>query len=357
MSYKKRVYRGFAHQSGLTIIELMIAMLLSLVLMASVVQIFLSSKQTFNLQSAQSRIQEDGRLAMYFLPRYIRMADFQGCLSRQQYNTNVIANATVKCPSKKDCAPDLDLSTWDPNGGITGEDNVASGKKVGDKDVIPGTDTINIQYIGSCGGHLKNNMDADNAMIQINADNTCNLKPDWPFMITDCLDADIARATSVSNGTTTQTIAHANNVNTDNKLSKAYQADAEIFALQSFTYFVAQNTIGNNSLYRRDNLSGQSDEIVEGVEDLQVLYGEDSNDDKAANYYVDAKTTNAMEKVVSVKVSLLLRSVSEGNVTSKPVAYTFNNVTYNDGTTPAPLVDRQLRKVFTSTITLRNRLP
>jgi type IV pilus assembly protein PilW len=339
-------FRG--RQIGLTMIELMIAMLLGLVLMGGVVQIFVGTKQSYNLQEAQSRLQENGRLAMHFLPRDIRLADFQGCRSRQQYTANVIANPVVTGTPVID--PLDPTSIWNPNGGITGSNDVTSGTQVGGTNVVPGTDILNLQFGGSCGGRLVGNMTAVNANIQIDANNTCNLQQNWPFMITDCVSADIARASSVSNGTTIQTAAHAQNVNTSNNLSKAYQSDAEIFSMQSITYYIAQNTIGNNSLYRRNNATTANDEMVEGVEDMQVLYGEDTDSDGTANYFVPASNVVAMQTVVSVKVSLLSRSLSDVNVASKPLTYTYNGAT-------ATAVDRQLRKVFTSTVTLRNRLP
>lgn len=359
-----------ANQSGLTMIELMIAMLLGLVVIGGVAQIFISSKQTYNLQEAQSRIQENGRLAMNFLPYNIRLADFQGCRSRQQYttaNTNIIANPEVcgpgqfppNCPPDPSSnAPDLDLSLWDLNGGITGTNNAAAGTTIGTLAVVTGTDIINLQFGGSCGGRLVNNMAANNAPIQINVNNTCNLKQNWPFMITDCVDTDIVRRSNVIGDLTIETVApDVNNVNIGTKLSKAYQSDAEIFSIQSITYFIAQNTIGNNSLYRRDNAAGTSEEMVEGVQDMQILYGEDTNLDKTPDYYVDAATVAGMQNVVSVKVSLLLQSMSDVNVTSKPITYTYNGRTYNVPGTTAPTVDNQLRKVFSSTVTLRNRLP
>ncbi len=352
MNMPTRICEGRSNQEGLTMIELMIAMLLGLLLMGGVIQIFGAAKQTYNLQEAQSRLQENGRLAMHFLPHDIRLADFHGCRSRQRYSTsiNVIANPAASG------APNFDDSLWNINRGITGSDDVLAGTKVGGTDVVIGTDIINLQFGGSCGGNLVGNMTATNGTIQINFPNSCSLKPNWPFMITDCERADIVRASDVqppnpTTGTGIQTIQHAPSVNTTDLLSKAYQSNAEVFSVQSFTYFIGQNTIGNNSsLYRRDNAAGTSEEIVEGVDDMQILYGEDTDGDNTANYYVSAANVAVMQNVVSVKVSLLTRSLSDVNVTSKPLIYTYNGAT-------ATAVDRQLHKVFTSTVTLRNRLP
>ena len=66
-------------QGGFTLVELMVAMLISLLLMGGVIQVFSSSSKSYRNHEGLSRIQENGRFAMEFLTREIRMADFWGC--------------------------------------------------------------------------------------------------------------------------------------------------------------------------------------------------------------------------------------------------------------------------------------
>ena len=54
-------------QHGFTLIEIMIALVLGAFLIGGVLQIFLSSKQTYRMQDNLSRIQENGRFAMEFI--------------------------------------------------------------------------------------------------------------------------------------------------------------------------------------------------------------------------------------------------------------------------------------------------
>ncbi|MFK7733239.1 MAG: PilW family protein [Pseudomonadales bacterium] len=63
-------------QTGVTLVELLIAMGLSVFLMAAVIQSFLGSKQSTDVVQAQARMQENARFAMMFLTRSIRMAGF-----------------------------------------------------------------------------------------------------------------------------------------------------------------------------------------------------------------------------------------------------------------------------------------
>jgi type IV pilus assembly protein PilW len=56
-----------------------------------------------------------------------------------------------------------------------------------------------------------------------------------------------------------------------------------------------------------------------------------------------------MNKVVSIRVSVVVRSMNDG-LAAQPIDYKYNGATV----TPT---DRRIRRVFTSTIALRNRLP
>jgi len=67
-------------QLGMTLIELLIAMLLGAVLITGVVQIFISSKQTNQLLEATARIQENGRFALSFISTDLVNAGFRQCL-------------------------------------------------------------------------------------------------------------------------------------------------------------------------------------------------------------------------------------------------------------------------------------
>lgn len=68
-------------QQGFSLIELMIAITLALLLMAGVMQFMTSSRQTFELNSDISRIQENGRIAMDILVKDLRMAGYRQTLN------------------------------------------------------------------------------------------------------------------------------------------------------------------------------------------------------------------------------------------------------------------------------------
>lgn len=80
------------YSRGLSLVELMVALVLSLVIGAAVLQMFLASKTTYSLQNAMARVQENGRFAVSFLASDIRMAGFMGCGNLNEITINVIAN-------------------------------------------------------------------------------------------------------------------------------------------------------------------------------------------------------------------------------------------------------------------------
>ena len=109
----------------------------------------------------------------------------------------------------------------------------------------------------------------------------------------------------------------------------------------------------NASVLQQDT-HGLNNGLVEGIQDMQILYGVDTDPEGVSghstpNYYVSANSVINMDKVVSIRISLLAVTLDD-NLATQPQPYTYNGET----TTPT---DRKIRRVFTSTIALRNRLP
>lgn len=341
-------------QRGFTLIELMIAMLLGAFLIGGIMQIFIGSRQTYRMQENLSRLQENGRFAMDFIMRDNRMMGFQGCASRST-TPNVIIDPKAPNPNLAPATLATALSTP-----LIGIDNVANNWSASacgaSNDCVVGTDEITYHFGGSCGGYLTGNLAAVNANIQIPAANSCNINAYDVLMISDCSATDIFIATSASSGSGVQTIAHANSQNTTNNLSKPYGSDAEVLAFRTYSFFIRNNASGEPALWRLDNSKPANStnpvELIEGIENMQISYGADTDatPDGTANYYVPAGTVGLnMNQVVSIRVSVLVRSMNDG-LASHPLAYTYNGATV----TPT---DQRIRRVFTSTIALRNRLP
>lgn len=64
---------------GVSLIELMVALVIGLIVSLAAVQIFAANRISYQMQEGMSRIQENGRFAAEYLQRKLRLAGFMGC--------------------------------------------------------------------------------------------------------------------------------------------------------------------------------------------------------------------------------------------------------------------------------------
>lgn len=72
-------YFNSVNQRGLTLVELMVSMVISLVILGGVIQSVIASKAAYTLQEEMARMQENARFALDRLGTDIRMAGYSGC--------------------------------------------------------------------------------------------------------------------------------------------------------------------------------------------------------------------------------------------------------------------------------------
>ena len=83
---------------------------------------------------------------------------------------------------------------------------------------------------------------------------------------------------------------------------------------------------------------------------LQFFYGENTDAEPAVNRYVPADDVSDWNKVVSVRIHLLVETEFE-NATPEPMNYIFQQKTFS----PENDTDKRIRREYTKTVTLRNR--
>lgn len=89
-------------QAGLSIVELLVALVISMLLMTGVVQVFLASKQTYASNEAASRLQENGRFALEFIAQSARHAGYV-----EAVNNTLESLPRPVLPNDDDCAETL----------------------------------------------------------------------------------------------------------------------------------------------------------------------------------------------------------------------------------------------------------
>ncbi|MEW5755175.1 MAG: PilW family protein [Pseudomonadota bacterium] len=322
-------------QKGLSLIELMVAVTIGLILLAGVIQIFTSNKQTYRVQAAMARVQENGRLAMQLLSQDIRMADFWGCnstASKVSSHLNLAADEPYKVFATYHHAKPTD-------GGIYGTDDTEGAPSATNR-----ADTIVVQGAFGPGVPLTSHVGE-----QFILPATTGITLNEPIVVSNCLKTDLAQVTSV-NTATGEVLAQTGVGTPGNNPAitfPAYGTDAQVYVPRRIEYSIQDDgTTGERGLYMKIDGSPQM-MLVLGVEDMQILYGVDTSADLVPDQYVSAATLNTgtadqkfakWANVITVRVELTVRS--DDNIATQ--------------TTDAG--DRRLRRTFASTIAVRNRV-
>lgn len=89
--------------------------------------------------------------------------------------------------------------------------------------------------------------------------------------------------------------------------------------------------------------------VADNIENMQIMYGIDSDGDGAINAYKSVPAATEFAQVAAVRVDLLVRGPT-ANVAA-------NNQTYVFAASSVTPSDRFLRQVYTATFTVRNQVP
>ena len=351
--------------AGLSLVELMVAMVIGLFLIGGVVQIYATSSAGRRVTEGLSRLQEGGRFANEFLTRDIRMAGFTNC-----YNART-ANAINIVTGSDAYAYDFSIMVNGYEGGVSTFPAAIA--------ALAGTDAIVIKRGDDSDDYFVDHHVAVSATIQLVQNH--DLKQGEILMVADCNQGQVGifQQSNVNNNNTISVVVHNTGGGTspgnctkklwgdgdcadDTVLSfKAYGPESRIMRMVSNAYYIANNVSGVPSLYRKGltdaGAIGAAEELVEGVENMQIEYGLDTDAtvDGVANQYVKANAITAAQwqggRVASVRLKLLLRSVEQSAIT--PQQYSYDGVVYDGSANPLPS-DRYLRREFTTTVKLRN---
>ncbi len=343
------------HQAGMTLIEIMIALLIGAFLIGGILEIFINSRQTYRMQEGLSRLQENGRFALDFLADDIRMAGFIGCnnnASLTNTTTPLLTPNTLNTPTAflYDFSKAIEgfestsTSAWTPtiNAAISspqGGSDVITIRRAADQGF-----TVITQASVTDGLTLDSSATTTNlqtvGFLNSSGTNNCTIA-----VVNNCSSASVFQVSSI----TGSVLSHSTGSgctpdNLTNSLAATY-VGGQIFPINTISYYVSTNPSNNLSIYRKVG-SSSAQELVEGIEQMQILYGEDTDQDGAPNYYVTANNVVNMVNVVSIRISLLAVTVDD-NLASQPLTYNYN------GTNVTP-TDNKIRRVFNTTIAVRN---
>jgi len=314
-------------QAGFSLVEIMIAMLLSLALGSAVITVFVNNSYSFSQDENVARMQDDARHALREVAFEVGMAGHYADLHIPDI---VTPDAALSIGT--DCGPGgevnwmyktvatgtenaLSLTAID---NATGADVVAAHSCFTAGEVLPGTDVISIKRVVG----QKTDVPTANA-IYLRTNGTVGLLYQAPFPATPSVTVATPRAD--------------------------WLYSPSIYFIRQFA-----NTPGDGmptlcrKVLRGAGPSMTTECLATGIENLQVEYGIDTSEDGHPNIYLTAPTLVEMQDVVSARIFLLART------SEIDTRYT-NDKTYSISNAGDYLPDDSFhRRVFSTSVTVRN---
>jgi len=356
-------------------VEMMVALVVGFLVLTGISQIFIKTKRASVFQDELARMQENSRYAMQLLNSEIRNAGYLGCRHARNidaayldtdgsYFDNFSLAAEGYEASGTGPGDSFALESaadgWSNSGGGTPQDTPLAGQPF-----QTGSDILVIRYAHGPGLTLKEDKQNNSQIRVINISYESGACPgnrsrfsdlcaggEERAIISDCERARSFKIGSLAldgNGILTITDASGSPwVGEHNSTLPFTVADSTLFAARTVAFFIRKNRAGNPSLYRKIG-DKNPEELVEGVENMQIVYGEDSDGNGVADQYLPADRVGDFADVVSIRLSLMLRTLRESagkSSGSKQLTML--------STTVIPPDDRHYRRVFTTTIQLRN---
>lgn len=323
--------------AGFSLIELMVAMLLGLVVIAGVSSVFLANQRAHRTNQALGDVQDNTRVAFEMMARDIRAAGLTGC-SNDGRVANVLKNG-----------PNYGGTAWwaDWNNAVVGfggsqtDPAVATGTAAGKR--LSGTDSLMLLGGEGSGSTVKLNTEpaATFTLNETNAD----FKAGDVVIVCDPDHATLVQISGVAAGT----LSHASNTGSPGNgttdlnfptvpastASYVFAPNAQVTRLMAVDWYVGTNPDGGKSLYRMGlaNNAGTpapaADEMVRGVTNMSLAYHQQGIDG-----FMAAAAVSNWARVDAVQVHLWLESLDQRAGTD----------------------NKSLRRDFTATTTLRNRV-
>jgi type IV pilus assembly protein PilW len=369
---------------GFTLTELMVALALGLVLALAVSSVYLFAKSAFRRQDELATLQQSVRTAFEYLASDARMVGHLGC-----YTGNASAPSTALSPVTIDNNYGLGIegyefnntgnvytmasdnpanvttpANWKTNSG-TGSIQPMPVTTIDSAGLTPGSDVLVIRTVVGRPMRLAANVAASAPSMTIEnvvsgkcddgtTDKISGFCPTSHGLVASCTDARTFKLTAAA-ATGLLTLSGNSGPNAFSTTT------AEVFPLQTIVYYLKRSSSGTTtSIWRRTfngdagGSAGKEQELIEGVDSMQVLYGIDAPPNLGIiTSYVTADAVTDWARVVAVRMSVLLRAAAP---TAKDVSVAasgrVNGVTVNYPTGGGNFD----RRVFTTTVAIRNKI-
>lgn len=346
-------------QQGLTLIELMVSMLIGLFIITAVTQIFLSSNESNNLNRQLGLMQEAARIALTEIATDIRMAGYTGCISSVEIGNALADNAT-----------DFEWLTAEQK--IQGLSLADTQSKL---DAGALTEGLIIFRLSPDISYPVTNHNTSSNTITLDTNVSGLLTTGQPLgaVRQDCSQIALISPSQVNGNDITHATGGSGNFrNCVSQLQgsfRCYDSSVPTGALSfnpgyikpvdSVSYFIRLED-SLPTLFRKDVSNGTGTALVDGIENMRIYYGIDTDNNGTPDQFVNAGWRayrhSDWQQVTAIRVHLLVRSeTSEVPADLAPKDYFFDGSRVTPPDISAGVPDGFLRKEYVMTMALRNQ--
>jgi len=308
--------------SGFSLIELLVAMSLSLLIISSVTLALVSSQRSHALVQQQGRLQETARLAMDIVLADLKQVGFSGCPS------GLLNIANLVNPNSEDY---FSLDSL-----VGAKDDVVDS----DHDVVDGTDVITLTLLETGAAFSVENQTSNGseAHLTLASGSRFDSSYDGEIMVlvdSNCTNMAVFRATRNNNTSVSVTTLppkpkEHKNYNCTHRLrgnftcsdtsgagdEPTYAPGSILYPLSQRSYAIRNDKNSGNEL-GLINTTANNERLLSGVDDLQLLYGLDTDNpsDGIVDRFVDAQQIEASSglnfaQVVAVELAITVSAES-----------------------------------------------
>jgi type IV pilus assembly protein PilW len=287
-------------QSGIGLVELMVALVIGLFLILGALTVMSKSRSTYRTAERIARLQEIGRLAMDVIETDVRLSNYWGMNNQSDYIVNRVppggtppAELTADQQGNAAVCGDEGAANYfalDLDDYVNGSNNAYGLTCAVESDFQGGSDVLWVRRVNS---DRPDTLDANSVYVQ-----SSRIRGTLFVPAAGCLDPDDAAC-----------------------LPADYQPPAsQTRQLEVHAYYVSSASTNRDDVpalrrKRLANINGAAatdvfvdEEIVAGVEDLQVRLGVDTNGDTNIDQYVNPGAVPAGANVVSATIWLRIRA-------------------------------------------------
>lgn len=387
---------------GLTLIELMVALLITSVILVALVQVFITTRHSYQVDEGLARLQENARFAIQFLTRDLRMAGATGCMGEpdQSKHPRIFQYINPTSP-----VFNLDASTYKPffgfdaNGPVPGSPYTVSSlypptpvssttpgldPAFAPWGAIEGSDVLVLYFQSGDAAPIDPVLSTPTSIAVVPPH---GINDGQIVMVSDCDRAFVFQVTGVASAGPVDMLSHTpggtpgnscvdwsacpttaltprrKSANFGSTPTQLFGPGAQVGQFRIVTYFIGAGgpaLAPVPALYRavfdETGVAG-AEELVEGIENMQISYGVDTNGDGVIDNYMTAAQVDDggfWLSVKTVRIGLLVAS----SYSSGPAEMGIDTTPFYDIGGMAQIVvppDNRRRRVVVDTVKIRNR--